>query len=568
MEISKVKLGSGGCGSVWLGRVGGKQQSAGQPVQLCAIKKTVKKNPTNSSSMYSPSPSPRRGRSLQPQQEDDSPETNRLQFSFRDESSEGAVLQTLGPNLPNIIPCPCPGPASFGEVEYVPLQLMDSDLAKEVFTLKNTVKDVDTLQHIIRSLLSALQATHQGGYAHRDVKPANLLLERTTTTSANAPSLPFTVYLSDFGSAHGLTDDVRRSSLELKLRGTCRYQAPEQVWQGPLKASTAASCDIWATGLCLFEVCTGQPLFKGERGVELIHSMFDMLGTSYADFPRQTGPVKLRSTIAAAIPWLPEEGLKLMEVCLQLEGRKRPSAMELLKHSFFTASAGVVASSNGIDEEVEGKLPVWSIQSPKRNFEANLAGAQFEDVAVAEQARLLCSSDNSIHWSQQKASATRGGCDQSAARSAQRGGGLFDSSSFLNSSTETVVGATGNGHRLTLGNRRTNDIFADMSTTRGKKGRDESGVDTSTNTAASVGEGRRTVPFVMDENSTLDSTLGSPGKGGDLSRQGTQQFFDQVGSQDRHQERSPKAHKQLFFDPATPQPSPPRTDNLDTAVLF
>jgi len=94
---------------------------------------------------------------------------------------------------------------------------------------------------------SALDAAHREGVVHRDVKPANLLLDRRGR-----------VHVADFGiaSAAGL-DSLTQTGTVL---GTAAYLAPEQA-QG-MRATPAS--DIYSLGIVAFELITGQRPFEGD----------------------------------------------------------------------------------------------------------------------------------------------------------------------------------------------------------------------------------------------------------------------------------------------------------------
>jgi serine/threonine protein kinase len=107
---------------------------------------------------------------------------------------------------------------------------------------------------IVAQVASALDAAHERDLVHRDVKPANVLIE-DRAVSPHA-------YLTDFGlskltsSATGLTKTGR-------WVGTLDYAAPEQVQAGRTDART----DVYALGCVLYEVLTGQVPFPRARDV-------------------------------------------------------------------------------------------------------------------------------------------------------------------------------------------------------------------------------------------------------------------------------------------------------------
>ncbi|UYM03996.1 serine/threonine-protein kinase [Solicola gregarius] len=94
-------------------------------------------------------------------------------------------------------------------------------------------------------LLLALEAVHGAGLVHRDVKPANLLLE---PTGAGRPHLR----LGDFGVAVALNEP--RLTQAATVLGTPGYRAPEQM----AGADPHPTQDIWAAGIVLAEMLTGR----------------------------------------------------------------------------------------------------------------------------------------------------------------------------------------------------------------------------------------------------------------------------------------------------------------------
>ncbi|MFK4115292.1 protein kinase [Microbacterium sp. NPDC006705] len=104
-------------------------------------------------------------------------------------------------------------------------------------------------------LADALHVVHDAGIVHRDVKPSNILLARSTV-----PGVPLRAKLADFGIAH-LLDSERVTSPSL-LIGTAAYIAPELLHG----ADPAPPSDIYALGLVMLEAATGERAFSGSDG--------------------------------------------------------------------------------------------------------------------------------------------------------------------------------------------------------------------------------------------------------------------------------------------------------------
>jgi len=122
-------------------------------------------------------------------------------------------------------------------------------------TLKETFKTAP-LEEQLRQLHDAargLAHAHAEGVVHRDMKPANVLVD----TSGH-------VRVADFGLAR--SDEVERLTRTGAVMGTPAYMAPEQSDRDRLGPWT----DVWALGVMLYEVLTGQRPFPGETGPALL----------------------------------------------------------------------------------------------------------------------------------------------------------------------------------------------------------------------------------------------------------------------------------------------------------
>ena len=106
---------------------------------------------------------------------------------------------------------------------------------------------------IVRQLAEALQAAHEAGIVHRDLKPGNVLLTEQGVA-----------YVTDFGIARTLKGDgLTRAGAVV---GTPDYLSPEQVAGDAVDARS----DVYALGLVLYEMLTGQLPFQGESQAEML----------------------------------------------------------------------------------------------------------------------------------------------------------------------------------------------------------------------------------------------------------------------------------------------------------
>jgi hypothetical protein len=113
---------------------------------------------------------------------------------------------------------------------------------------------VDQGARIVATVAGALHAAHRDGLVHRDVKPANILLDRV----GNA-------YLTDFGLAIREDEQFRERS---KVAGTMAYMPPEQI-RGDTHLLDGRA-DVYALGAVLYEVLTGRLPFRAETYEEYL----------------------------------------------------------------------------------------------------------------------------------------------------------------------------------------------------------------------------------------------------------------------------------------------------------
>lgn len=133
--------------------------------------------------------------------------------------------------------------ARFLTMEYVDGEALDAKMARGRLGLHDVVR-------IVAALCEGLHAAHLAGVVHRDLKPANVLVANDR------------VVVTDFGIARALEScDARTTS----IAGTPAYMAPEQVEGRELDARA----DLYALGVMLFEMLTGELPFVGDSPVVL-----------------------------------------------------------------------------------------------------------------------------------------------------------------------------------------------------------------------------------------------------------------------------------------------------------
>ncbi len=115
---------------------------------------------------------------------------------------------------------------------------------------------------ILRQVAAALDAAHEQGLVHRDVKPGNVLLAQPRGSGPDVH-----VYLSDFGLTRRSASDSGVTGTG-QFVGTLDYAAPEQFQGGVPDART----DVYSLGCVLFECLTGRPPFQAENDASLMYA--------------------------------------------------------------------------------------------------------------------------------------------------------------------------------------------------------------------------------------------------------------------------------------------------------
>ncbi len=118
-----------------------------------------------------------------------------------------------------------------------------------------------TVLHVLMQLLASLQEAHDAGLLHRDLKPANIRIFEYMGD-------PYHAKVIDFGIAKTAQPlaGARQITQDGSLVGTPNFMAPEQIRSQPLSPAT----DVYALGLVVIEMLTGEPAVTGESAVEVL----------------------------------------------------------------------------------------------------------------------------------------------------------------------------------------------------------------------------------------------------------------------------------------------------------
>lgn len=168
---------------------------------------------------------------------------------FRTEARSAARLQH--PNIVSVYDSNRDGDIAYLVMEYVQGDDLKHHLDKGVrYSLEQSLK-------MVRDLLSALDYAHKQSIIHRDVKPANLMIEPGGR-----------VKLTDFGVAR-IQDSGEVTRTQGGMVGTLKYMSPEQVQGLPIDSRA----DLFSAGVVLYQLLTDKRPFDGDNDFSIIHQI-------------------------------------------------------------------------------------------------------------------------------------------------------------------------------------------------------------------------------------------------------------------------------------------------------
>lgn len=210
---------------------------------------------------------------------------------------------------------------------------------------------VKTALRIGRDVATALSAVHSMGIVHRDVKPANILLDRHAS-----------VRLTDFGVAAMSDEEPADDGL---MMGTMRYMAPEQARGGVVDHRA----DLFSLGAVLYEMLSGTPPFGGTLDALI----------SRVDKP----PPRLPADVA-----VPELVQVVLSRCMapRVEARYRSAVAVVQDLQAGIRSASLRAKRTGATDAVvhTGDIEITASQDLSRDLPDGSELGEFHDAEAAE----------------------------------------------------------------------------------------------------------------------------------------------------------------------------------------
>ena len=208
---------------------------------------------------------------------------------------EAQVVAALNhPNIVTIFSVEEAEGLSFIAMEKIEGQTLDRLVPREGLPLGR-------LFDIAVPLADAVNAAHEKGVTHRDLKPGNVMVSaegRVKVLDFGLAKLRHEIAATEETSLP--TQDVTEDGIVL---GTVPYMSPEQVQGKPVEPRS----DIFSLGIMLYEMCTGRRPFSGETSAHVISAILRDTPDSVTDLNRE----------------MPRHLARIIRRCLQKDPRRR-----------------------------------------------------------------------------------------------------------------------------------------------------------------------------------------------------------------------------------------------------
>ena len=166
-----------------------------------------------------------------------------------------------------------------GDLSFLTMELLPGETLAERIARAGRLSPADALP-LVEQMADALGAAHAAGVIHRDFKSGNVMLVPDESRPGGVRAV-----VTDFGLARRSESDgppaTRLTRTEAVL-GTPDYMAPEQIEGRDL----TPAADVYALGIVMFEMVTGQPPFQGDTPLSVALKKLQEAAPS----PRRSAP--------------------------------------------------------------------------------------------------------------------------------------------------------------------------------------------------------------------------------------------------------------------------------------
>jgi len=142
-----------------------------------------------------------------------------------------------------------------GERHYFVMEYVDGETVHDRILRKRRIGEKESVEIVIQ-VAKALKHAHEMGFIHRDVKPKNIMINKSEV-----------VKLADLGLARALSDREAAEAEAGKAFGTPYYISPEQA-RGTV--NIGATADIYGLGATFYHMVTGHVPFEGKTSTEVM----------------------------------------------------------------------------------------------------------------------------------------------------------------------------------------------------------------------------------------------------------------------------------------------------------
>jgi serine/threonine protein kinase len=186
-------------------------------------------------------------------------------YQLRFEREARAVAALDHPNVLTVY--------DYGESEgrpYIAMRYVDGPDLSRVLAAEGRLAP-ERAARIVAQAAAGLDAAHARGMVHRDVKPANLLIERQGATEH--------VFVTDFGLIRAASAGQTSLTREGGFVGTLDYVAPEQISEEAIDGRV----DVYGLGCVLYQSLTGDLPYPRDTGVAKMHAHLHDPPPQFAD---------------------------------------------------------------------------------------------------------------------------------------------------------------------------------------------------------------------------------------------------------------------------------------------
>jgi serine/threonine protein kinase len=208
-------------------------------------------------------------------------------------------------------------------------EFCEKDLKKHMDSHRGKF-DATTVKRMLKQMLEATTTCHIQGLIHRDLKPQNILVDRSGTLK-----------ICDFGLARAFSVPISTMTHEVV---TLWYRAPEILLAGTKHNHYSVEVDIWSIGAIFAEIHNKKAIFPADTEIQELNKIFSILGTPnesvwpgvtrMPDWKRSVASYRAKSP-SDIVPGLCSDGQDLFMKLLTYDPSKRISGKDALQHPYF-----------------------------------------------------------------------------------------------------------------------------------------------------------------------------------------------------------------------------------------